>query len=75
MIKRLCFQCRWQGFDPLLGKSLMSCGQKKKNKERERETVSNVLTLPSQSGTSAVCSVKDGLDCAAKNVGRKKGEE
>ena len=54
----------------------MSCGQKKKkNKERERETVSNVLTLPSQSGTSAVCSVKDGLDCAAKNVGRKKGEE
>ena len=49
--------------------------KKKKNKERERETVSNVLTLPSQSGTSAVCSVKDGLDCAAKNVGRKKGEE
>ena len=49
--------------------------KRERERERERETVSSVLTLPSQSGTSAVCSVKDGLDCAAKNVGRKKGEE
>ena len=36
VIKRLRFQCRWQGFSPLLGKFLMTCGQRKKKRNSQQ---------------------------------------
>lgn len=36
VIKRLRFQCRWQVFNPLLGKFLMTCGQRKKKRNSQQ---------------------------------------